>query len=68
MQSLGSLMVFLGVGSFLLHFANMELVLVSWVDNWGVSVGNGIRVAMILVGGILWLVGKQSKQAVPPQG
>jgi len=68
MQSLGSLMVFLGVGSFLLHFANMELVLVSWVDNWGVSVGNGIRVAMILVGGILWLVGKQSKQTVPPQG
>jgi hypothetical protein len=68
MQSLGSLMVFLGVGSFLLHFANMELVLVSWVDNWGVGVGNGIRVAMIVVGGILWLVGRQSKQVAPPQG
>ena len=70
MQRLGSLLVFLGAGSFLLHFANMDFILVSWVDNWGVTAGNGIRVGMIVVGAILWLVGRQSaaRPATPPQG
>ena len=70
MQKLGSLLVFLGVGSFLLHFANMDFILVSWVDNWGVSTGNGIRIAMVVVGAILWFVGRQSaaRPVTPPQG
>lgn len=63
MQGFGGLLFFLGVGSFVLHYINMELLLVSWVDNWGTGVGNGIRVAMIVVGGILWLLGrKQASQ------
>ncbi len=59
MQGFGGLLFFLGVGSFVLHYINMELLLVSWVDNWGTGVGNGIRVAMIVVGGILWLLGRK---------
>ena len=70
MLRLGRLMVILGAGSFLLHFANMDFILVSWVDNWGVTTGNGIRVAMIVVGAILWFLGRQTaaRQAVPPAG
>jgi hypothetical protein len=69
MQSIGSFLVLMGAGSFVLHFLNMEFILVGWVDNWGVGVGNGIRVAMIVIGGILWFLGKQQadKQAAPPQ-
>ena len=59
MQGFGGLLFFLGVGSFVVHYINMELLLVSWVDNWGTGVGNGIRVAMIVVGGILWLLGRK---------
>jgi hypothetical protein len=59
MQGFGGLLFFLGVGSFVLHYINMELLLVSWVDNWGTGIGNGIRVAMIVVGGILWLLGRK---------
>jgi hypothetical protein len=67
MQGLGGLLFFLGVGSFVLHYVNMELLLVSWVDNWGTGVGNGIRIAMIVVGGILWLLGRKSAaQGSPP--
>jgi hypothetical protein len=35
-----------------------------------VVTGNGIRVAMILVGAILWYLGSQTaaRQAVPPPG
>ncbi|HEX6637522.1 MAG TPA: hypothetical protein VF033_07680 [Steroidobacteraceae bacterium] len=68
MQSFGGLLFFLGAGSFVLHYINMEFILVSWVDNWGTGVGNGIRVAMIVVGGILWLLGRKqaAAQVSPP--
>ena len=68
MQSLGSLLVLLDAGSFVLHFINMEFILVSWVDNWGPGVGNGIRIGMIVVGAILWFMGKQQaeKSQTPP--
>jgi hypothetical protein len=69
MQSLGSFLVLMGAGSFVLHLLNMEFILVGWVDNWGASTGNGIRIGMIVAGAILWFIGKQQsgKQAAPPQ-
>lgn len=60
MQGIGGFLVLMGAGSFVLHFINMEFMLVSWVDNWGQGVGNGIRIAMIVVGAVLWLLGRQS--------
>ncbi len=68
MQNIGGLLVLLGAGSFVLHFINTEFMLVSWVDNWGTSIGNGIRIAMIVVGAILWFVGRQqaAKSESPP--
>jgi hypothetical protein len=68
MQGFGGLLVFLGAGSFVLKYINMEFILTSWVDNWGPGTGNGIRIAMIVVGGIVWFLGKQQagKQASPP--
>ena len=66
MQGFGGLLFFLGVGSFVLHYINMELLLVSWVDNWGVGVGNGIRIAMIVVGVILWFLGRNDAKEAPP--
>jgi len=68
MQSFGGFLVLMGAGSFVLHFLNMEFILLGWVDNWGPSVGMGIRIAMIVVGGVLWLLGRQqaAKQASPP--
>jgi hypothetical protein len=40
------------------------------VDNWGVGVGNGIRVAMIVVGAILWFLGSKqaARESAPPAG
>jgi len=69
MQSIGGLLFFLGAGSFVLHYLNMEFMLVGWVDNWGAGIGNGIRIAMIVVGGIIWFLGNKqaSAEATPPQ-
>jgi hypothetical protein len=67
MQGFGGLLVFLGAGSFVLKYINMEFILISWVDNWGPAAGNGIRIAMIVIGGIVWFIGKQQaeKQSSP---
>lgn len=67
MQGFGGLLVLLGAGSFVLKYIKMEFLFVSWVDNWGTGVGNGIRVGMIVVGAILWFLGKQSaaKESTP---
>jgi hypothetical protein len=66
MQGIGGFLVLMGAGSFVLHFMEMEFRLLGWVDNWGVGVGNGIRVAMIVVGGILWFLGRTDAKEAPP--
>jgi hypothetical protein len=66
MQGIGGFLVLMGAGSFVLHYMNMEFTLLSWVDNWGVGIGNGIRIAMIVVGAILWLLGRKSATTESP--
>ncbi len=68
MQNIGGFLVFLGIGSFVLHYLNMEFMLLGWVDNWGTGIGNAIRIAMIVIGGILWFLGRQqaAKSETPP--
>jgi hypothetical protein len=44
----------------------MEFIVLSWVDNWGPAVGNGIRIGCIVVGAILWFVGRRGTQEAPP--
>jgi hypothetical protein len=67
MQSLGGFLVLVGAGSFVLRFLNMEFIVLSWVDNWGTGVGNGIRIACVVVGAVLWLLGnKSAKPDSPP--
>ena len=66
MQGFGGFLVLMGAGSFVLHFMDMEFRLLGWVDNWGVGVGNGIRIAMIVVGGILWFLGRNDAKEAPP--
>ena len=51
MQGLGGLLFFLGAGSFVLHYINMEFILVSWVDNFirPLVIANATRIPFLLV-------------------
>lgn len=61
-------MLFLfGVGSIVLHFLNMEFVILSWIDNWGPNVSWIIRGALAGVGGILLLVGSLVEDKAAPE-
>ena len=63
MQGIGSLLVILGVGSFLLPLMNLEFAFLGWIDNWGPAAGTGIRVGMIVIGAALWFFGRGQGEA-----
>jgi hypothetical protein len=56
MRGFGFLLILFGVGSFILREMNMQFRLLFWVDEWGESTGNIIRVSMAVVGVILVLL------------
>lgn len=61
MKQLGGTMFLFGLISAVLSFINYELVILIWIDSWGPTVGWIIRGALIVVGGILWLVGNNAE-------
>lgn len=68
MKSLGLWLFIFGAGSFALNFFGMEFRLLSWIDNWGPTVGIGIRVGLIVVGAALWLLGNKQEKAAAASG
>jgi hypothetical protein len=54
-----------GAGSFVLNMLGMEFVVLSWIDNWGPTVGIVIRVALMVVGAAMWLIGRKQEAAQP---
>lgn len=65
MKSFGGLLFILGLGSFLLNLMGVEFRVLGWIDSWGPTVGIAIRVGLIVVGGILWFVGRKREAAQP---
>lgn len=65
MKSIGGWLFIFGIGSFLLNMFGMEFKLLSWIDNWGPTVGIAIRVGLIVVGAALWLIGRKQEAAAP---
>ena len=62
MKSFGGFLVFAGILSFGLYFANYNLKILMWVDNWGESTGMVIRGGLILLGAVLYLMGSASQK------
>ena len=67
MKNIGGLMVLFGAGSLVLGLIGFEFSLMMWVDNWGTTVGYLIRGALIVVGGVLWLMGDSGESGQPQE-
>jgi hypothetical protein len=65
MKGMGGLLVLFGAGSFVLNMLDREFTVISWIDNWGPTVGMAIRVSMIVVGAALWFMGNKKESATP---
>lgn len=66
MGQVASFLLLFGVGSIVLNFFNYEFMLLSWVDNWGTTVGWVIRGTMIVVGAALFFLSRGEKEESGP--
>lgn len=57
MQKIGSFMVILGLLAVVLSFFNYVPRILLWIYQWGEAVAWGIKIGLIILGGILYLAG-----------
>jgi len=62
MKSAGYYLLLFGIGSILLSFFNMEFRILSWIHNWGPTVGWAIQIGAAVCGGVCWLIGYKQEQ------
>lgn len=63
MKTIGMWLAIFGAGSFALNMMGREFTILAWIDSWGTDVGMGIRIAMIVVGAILFFMGAKQETA-----
>ena len=68
MKSIGSTMVFLGVFAIVLNFLGRVPTILIWIYNWGDAAAWGIKIGLIVVGGILWFMAGQQEPEVATEG
>lgn len=62
MKSIGMYMAIAGVASVVLNFMEMNLRLLMWIDMWGEGVGWAIRIGLIVIGAVLFFMGKDDDE------
>ena len=65
MQNIGSTLAILGILAIFLDFFNRVPKVLAWIYNWGDGVAWGIKIAFVVVGGVLWLIGRKQEAAHP---
>ena len=65
MQNIGSTLAILGILAIFLDFFNRVPKVLAWIYNWGDGVAWGIKIALVVVGGALWLTGRKQEAAHP---
>jgi hypothetical protein len=61
MKSIGGYLFLFGIGSIILNFFDMQFKLLMWIDNWGTAVGWSIRIGLLVLGGLLWFLGRNKE-------
>ncbi|EMJ98129.1 hypothetical protein [Leptospira alstonii] len=63
-SSFGAFLSFAGVVSAALSFFNYNLSILIWIDNWGTTTGWGIRAGLVVIGVLLYFLGKMGRNSV----
>jgi hypothetical protein len=63
MRSIGGFLALAGLLSIALHFFHYNLRILTWIDRWGAGAGWGIRIGLVVLGGILLLAGGSKKSS-----
>lgn len=62
MKTIGTYLSLAGVISCVLLLMDRNLSILMWIDNWGETMGWVIRIAFIVVGLILFFLGKSNEE------
>lgn len=62
MRQIGSLAVFLGIFAIVLDYLDRVPTVLAWIYNWGEGPAWGIKIALIVVGAVLWLIGGRGEK------
>lgn len=65
LNSLGSLMAILGALAIVLGYLDRVPTLLMWIYNWGESTAWVIKIALIVVGGGMWLFSRRAGTEQP---
>ena len=57
LSKIGAFFTLAGIASIVLYFMGYNLSILMWIDNWGMGPGWMIRIACIVVGLVLVVVG-----------
>ena len=60
MKSIGQTLLILGILAIVLEFFGYVPKLLFWIYEWGDGVAWAIKIALIVVGGLLWFAGKKA--------
>jgi hypothetical protein len=63
MRQIGSLAFFLGIAAIVLNYLDRVPTLLAWIYQWGEGPAWGIKIGLIVIGGILWLLGGRKSDA-----
>lgn len=63
MKKLGVYLAIFGIGSIVLSFFERQFRILMWIDSWGETTGWVIRIGMIVLGAVLFFMGKSKEEA-----
>lgn len=64
MKTIGTYMAIFGLLAIFLNFSNAVPRLLTWIYNWGEGVAWGIKIAFVIVGAILYFMGRKQEENV----
>lgn len=62
MRKIGSYMAIIGIALIVLPFIGLTIVFTDWIYNWGETPAWAIKIGLIVVGGVLFFMGKPSEE------
>lgn len=63
MKSIGSFLAILGLAAIGFGYMDRVPTILSWIYNWGDGAAWGIKIALTVVGGVMWFAGRQRERA-----
>ncbi|MGL5011912.1 MAG: hypothetical protein ACRC6I_18740 [Paracoccaceae bacterium] len=63
MRQIGGFLFVIGLLAIVLNFVDRVPTVLVWIYQWGETPAWGIKIACVVLGGLLWLIGRRQESA-----